>query len=113
GAGLLVALAGCEAKQRQGDLVAGKQMFVAKCGVCHVLNRAGTKGITGPNLDEAFKQSIKDGIGRSTVRGVVEKQILYQNIKSLMFQLSKAGKIPTDQRQADNIAAYVTYAAAT
>jgi plastocyanin len=112
GAGLLFLLGGCEARQRHGDLVAGKQMFVAKCGVCHVLNRAGTKGVTGPNLDEAFQQSIKDGLGRSTIRGVVEKQILYPNIKSLMYQQAKAGRIPNDKRKAEDIAAYVAFAAA-
>jgi plastocyanin len=112
GAGLLVVLAGCEAKQRPGDLVAGKQMFVAKCGVCHVLNRAGTKGVTGPNLDAAFQQSIRDGFKRSTIRGVVDKQIRYPNRTSLMFQQLKAGRIPSDQRKAEDIAAYVAFAVA-
>jgi plastocyanin len=112
GAGLLAVLGGCDAKQRHGDLVAGKQMFVAKCGVCHVLNRAGTKGVTGPNLDAAFRQSIKDGLGRSTIRGVVQKQILFPNLKSLMYQQLKAGRIPNDERKAEDIAAYVAYAAA-
>jgi plastocyanin len=112
GAGLLVLLGGCEAKQRHGDLVAGKQMFVAKCGVCHVLNRAGTKGVTGPNLDAAFRQSIKDGFKRSTIRGVVKGQILHPNRTSLMFQQLKAGRIPSDERKADDIAAYVGFAAA-
>ena len=112
GAALLVVLGGCDAKQRHGDLVTGKQMFVAKCGVCHVLNRAGTKGTTGPNLDEAFQQSIRDGFGRSTIRGVVKQQILYPNIKSLMYQQQKAGKIPSNERQAENIAAYVAFVAA-
>lgn len=109
---MLLVLGGCEAKRRHGDLVEGKQLFVAKCGVCHVLNRAGTKGITGPNLDEAFQQSIRDGFARSTIRGVVKEQILYPNIKSLMYQQQKAGKIPSDTRQAENIAAYVAFVAA-
>jgi plastocyanin len=112
GAALLVVLAGCEAKQRHGDLVAGKQMFVAKCGVCHVLSRAGTKGVTGPSLDAAFQQAIRDGFPRSTIRGVVDKQIRFPNIKSLMYQQLKAGKIPSDQRKAEDIAAYVAFAAA-
>jgi plastocyanin len=59
------------------DLVAGKQQFVAKCGSCHVLNRAGTKGTAGPDLDQAFQQSLKDGIPRSGIRGVIHEQILY------------------------------------
>jgi len=104
---LIVLLAGCELKQRHGDLVAGKQQFVAKCGVCHVLGRAKTAGVTGPNLDEAFQQSVRDGLGRSSIRGVVEKQILFPNRKSLMAQYSRLGKIPRDRRVAENIAAYV------
>ena len=31
-------------RQSNADLVAGKQLFVAKCGSCHTLARAGTKG---------------------------------------------------------------------
>jgi mono/diheme cytochrome c family protein len=36
-----------------GDAAAGKDVFVAQCGVCHVLDDAGTTGAVGPNLDEA------------------------------------------------------------
>jgi plastocyanin len=107
GAVLVVTLAGCELKQPHGDLVAGKQQFVAKCGVCHVLNRAQTAGVTGPNLDEAFQQDIRDGFKRSTIRGVVRNQVLYPNRTSLMAQYIRQGKIPHDRRTADNIAAYV------
>ena len=57
------------------DLISGKTAFVAKCGSCHVLERAGTKGIQGPNLDQAFARSVKDGMKRSTVEGVVLRQI--------------------------------------
>jgi mono/diheme cytochrome c family protein len=35
-----------------GDPVAGKAIFVPKCGICHVLSDAGTSGSIGPNLDE-------------------------------------------------------------
>jgi plastocyanin len=57
------------------NLIAGKTAFVSKCGSCHTLNRAGTKGIQGPNLDEAFTRSLQDGMKRSTVEGVVLRQI--------------------------------------
>ena len=60
---------------RDADLIAGKKVFVQKCGACHVLNRAQTKGSQGPNLDDAFRQSLKDGFGRDTVHGVVFDQI--------------------------------------
>src|SRR3954449_6538707 len=76
--GIAVA-AGCgqEALRPNDNLVNGKQLFVAKCGSCHTLARAGTKGTVGPNLDAAFSQSLRDGMGRSTVRGVVVHQILF------------------------------------
>jgi plastocyanin len=64
----------------QGDNVAnGKQLFVSKCGACHVLGRAGTKGVTGPNLDMAFARARKDGFGQSTFKGIVHRQILQPN----------------------------------
>ena len=50
-----------------------------KCGACHVLERAGATGMTGPNLDAAFRQSRKDGLGESTFEGVVEGQIPHPN----------------------------------
>ena len=111
-AAALMGLAGCEAKQREGDLVAGKQQFVKQCGACHVLRRANTTGVTGPNLDEAFQQSIRDGFKRSTIRGVTEDQILNPRFGSIMWQQLRQGKITDDHRVAENIAAYVAAAAA-
>jgi plastocyanin len=107
GAVVVAALAGCDVKQGNEDLVAGKQQFVAKCGSCHVLQRAGTSGTTGPNLDAAFQQSVKDGFKRSTFQGQIYSQIRFPNRKSLMGALSRSGKIPHDSRDASNIAAYV------
>jgi plastocyanin len=72
-----VGFAGCETKTEGANLVAGKQAFVAKCGVCHTLTRAGTKGNVGPNLDAAFQQAIKDGFKRDSILGMVQHQILY------------------------------------
>jgi plastocyanin len=66
------------------NLIAGKRAFVAKCGSCHTLARAGTKGIVGPNLDEAFRASIAEGLERGTVRGVVEGQIQLPNPEGAM-----------------------------
>jgi plastocyanin len=77
GLSLTAALTACgtDSVPDDADLIAGKKAFVAKCGSCHVLNRAGTKGTQGPNLDEAFRRSFQDGLGRDTVRGVVYEQI--------------------------------------
>jgi plastocyanin len=65
-------LAGCGSAQDDPNLIAGKQAFVERCGACHVLGRAGTKGVQGPNLDEAFHQALSEGMGRDGVAGVVE-----------------------------------------
>jgi uncharacterized cupredoxin-like copper-binding protein len=72
-ASAVVALAGCGGDKP--DKANGKQLFTQRCGSCHVLADAGTKGTIGPNLDDAFKQAVADGLGRSTIEGVVEKQI--------------------------------------
>ena len=71
------ALSGCGLSGGDTNVVAGKTAFVAKCGSCHVLKRAGTTGVTGPNLDEAFQRARRDGFGQSTFEGVVHSQILY------------------------------------
>ena len=60
-----------------GDRVRGKELFVEKCGSCHVLADAGTPGTVGPNLDDAFVQSREDGIGDTTVQSIVRGQIAY------------------------------------
>lgn len=107
-AAALLALAGCgtDVKGSPADVVRGKQLFVGKCGACHTLARAGTKGTVGPNLDDAFAQSLQEGFRRSVVRGVVREQILYPNRDGKM-----PGKIYTGQN-ADDVAAYVALVAA-
>jgi len=73
--GVAAALSGCGVTNPGENVVNGKQQFVAKCGSCHVLSRAGTKGITGPNLDMAFARARQDGFGESTFEGIVHRQI--------------------------------------
>jgi plastocyanin len=98
--------AGCGGNSSDdSDVVAGKQLFVKKCGSCHTLNRAGTKGTTGPNLDQAFQRAEKDGFGETAIRGVVKKQIEYPNRSPELGGLMPA-KLVTGQ-DADNVAAYV------
>jgi plastocyanin len=82
------------------DEANGKQLFTQKCGACHVLANAGTKGVQGPNLDLAFKQSIADGLGRSTIKGVVQKQIEFPQGGVMPSQLVKGD-------DAEAVAAYV------
>jgi len=87
--GVLVATAlstaGCSVKGADNaNLISGKKAFVAKCGSCHTLARANTKGIVGPNLDEAFRASLAEGLERDSVRGVVEGQIRLPNPEGAM-----------------------------
>jgi len=102
----LTILSGCQVKSGQADLVNGKQLFVQRCGACHVLGRAETKGNAGPNLDQAFQAALGDGFGRGTVRGVVQEQILYPSIGSQM-----PAKLVVGQ-DAEDVAAYVARVAA-
>jgi plastocyanin len=116
-AALLVGVSGCQLKSSGENLVAGKQAFVAKCGSCHALKRAGTTGVTGPNLDEAFQRARGEGFGQSTFKGVVERQILHpartaQTDPATGKQLpAMPGGIYTGEVAAD-VAAYVASAVA-
>ena len=102
-AALVLATAGCSVKGAENaNLIAGKQAFVAKCGSCHTLARASTKGIVGPNLDEAFRRSLAEGLRRGTVRGVVEGQVHNPNPEGAMGKDLVSGATLTD------IAAYVS-----
>ena len=97
-AALLVGASGCELKDDGDNLVAGKKAFVAKCGSCHVLKRAGTKGVTGPNLDEAFQRARQDGFGQSTFEGIVTAR---SSSPTRTAQIDPAtGKPPRDAGQA-------------
>ena len=70
-------LAGCSANSSSSstDLVSGKKLFISKCGSCHTLARAGTKGTVGPNLDHAFANSVDEGFGETAIRGMVRQMI--------------------------------------
>jgi mono/diheme cytochrome c family protein len=112
--GLLAAgLSACESDNvaKDADLIAGKKAFAQKCGSCHVLARADAKGAQGPNLDESFRQSLRDGFGRDTIHGVV------------MNQIEHPAKVPRDSpaympadlvtgKAASDVAAYVAAVAA-
>ena len=73
-AGLLLTACG---RSEEPDLVNGKTLFAGegRCGSCHILARAGTKGTQGPSLDESFGPARDDGLGEATIAGVVEDQI--------------------------------------
>lgn len=103
-----IAAAGCSdsGSQESADLVNGKQLFVEKCGSCHTMGRAGTKGLTGPNLDEAFAVARAEGWGDDSIRGAVHGQILYPG-----RGLGMPAELVTGE-DAQDVAAYVASAAA-
>jgi plastocyanin len=75
-------LGGCSLTDSGTNVVNGKEQFVAKCGSCHTLARAGTTGVTGPNLDESFTRARQDGFGEDTFEGIVHRQILHPAIRA-------------------------------
>jgi plastocyanin len=108
---LVVALAlgasGCSVKSASNpNVIVGKQAFVAKCGSCHTLARANTKGIIGPNLDEAFRAGLSEGLQRNAVRGIVEAQIRIPNPEGAMPKDLVKGATAKD------VSAYVAQAVA-
>ena len=99
---VVVSLAACG--REEADLSNGKAQFVQKCGSCHVLDRAGTQGQTGPDLDDAFRAALRSGMDRETVQGVVRDQIANVRRGSAMPEDLVTGP------DARDVAAYVAYA---
>jgi cbb3-type cytochrome c oxidase subunit III len=94
-----------------GDTTRGKELFKEKCAQCHTLADAGTRGVIGPNLDDAFRQSRTDGLGDHTIQGVVRNQISY----AVEDPPTGAPGMPRDLvtgEDADSVALYVASVAA-
>ena len=110
-------LSGCQLRDSGPNLVNGKTLFTQECARCHTLARANATGVVGPNLDVAFAQSRKDGLGESTFEGIVRQWILHPNINPQVDP--KTGKrtalMPAkifEGKDASDVAAYVASAAA-
>jgi len=106
---LSIAVSGC-GNDSKTDLANGKTLFIEKCGGCHKLARANTVGTIGPDLDDAFRQSVKDGMG-DTIQGVVEGQIKYPSQKLYPSSLVMPADLVTGMDVKD-VAAYVSAAVA-
>jgi cbb3-type cytochrome c oxidase subunit III len=72
---LLAAGCGTGGISKAGDTDKGKDLFLAKCAGCHTLADAGSHGNQGPNLDDAFSSSRKQGFKQVTIEQVVRDQI--------------------------------------
>ena len=69
---------GCtgSATSREGaDINEGKQLFSEKCGACHTMADAGTRGDLGPNLDNAFGYPREQKFAESTFYEVTLDQM--------------------------------------
>jgi mono/diheme cytochrome c family protein len=96
---LLAAGCGTGGISKGGDAAQGGQLFVQKCGSCHTLAAAQTKGAVGPNLDDAFASDRGQGYKDSTIQQVVRDQIEIAG-----------GRMPANLvtgTNADSVAAYV------
>ena len=114
-AALVAALAatGCGATglPETGDTGRGKELFLQKCGSCHVLADAGTKGRIGPDLDDAFRQARADGLGEGTIESVVRGQIAYPVEEPPTGSTGMPADLVTGE-DADSVALYVASVAA-
>ncbi|MEX2212408.1 MAG: c-type cytochrome [Gaiellaceae bacterium] len=75
-----VLAAGCgsaAAGEEAGGQYDGQELFAERCGSCHVLADAGTAGVIGPNLDQAFDDVRAEGFDETTIRDLVRGQIEY------------------------------------
>jgi mono/diheme cytochrome c family protein len=92
-----------------GNASAGRKIFVAegRCGSCHTLKDAQSRGTVGPNLDAAFAQDKANGFKLSGIENVVRDQIKYPTKGSGMPANLVKGQ------QADDVAAYVALCAAS
>ena len=89
-----------------GDTTRGKQLFKQKCGQCHMLADAGTAGVIGPNLDDAFRQARADGLGERTIQSVIRGQISYPVEEPSTGSTGMPKDIVTGD-DAESVAAYV------
>lgn len=100
---LAVTAAGCG--NDDPDMANGKDLFVERCASCHTLARADATGVTGPNLDEAFGPARRQGLGQTTVEGVVLDQI-----SNVLANSAMPADLVTGQ-DANDVAAYVALVA--
>jgi mono/diheme cytochrome c family protein len=109
---LIVALAsgcGTGGPAEGGNATAGKKLFQTegRCGSCHTMRDAGSRGTVGPNLDAAFRAPKREEFKLSTIQNVVLDQIRYPTNGSGM-----PANLVTGQ-DADDVSAYVALCAAS
>jgi cytochrome c2 len=109
---LVVAVAsacGTGGPAKGGDANRGRKLFVgeARCGSCHTLRAAPSRGTVGPNLDDAFSADKEDNFKLSSIQNVVLDQIRYPTTGSGMPANLVEGA------DADDVSAFVALCAAS
>ena len=66
---------GIASSAQRPDTQNGQTLFTSNCGGCHTLSAAGTTGTIGPNLDNAYAASVKEGFSQSSIENAVLDQI--------------------------------------
>ncbi len=103
-AALLAAASGCGTTD--SDPQRGRTLFKQKCGTCHTMAQAGTTGLQGPNLDDAFAAAREEGNDSDTIEGVVKAQVEFPRPNNGNTAVSMPAEIVTGQ-DLDDVAAYV------
>ena len=88
------------------DTARGRALFVQKCGACHTMAEAGTSGVQGPNLDDAFAAARAAGEGGDTIEDVVKAQVEYPRPSNDNPAVSMPADIVSGQ-DLEDVAAYV------
>jgi len=110
-AAVLLAASGCASGtggvvSGNPDETHGKQLFVEKCAACHTLAEANAQGKIGPNLDFAFRPSLRQGFKKSTIEQVVADQIKFPGNYGKANPVTMPKNIVTGS-DVDDVAAYV------
>ena len=100
-----------------GDTARGEALFKEKCGGCHTLAAAGTAGVIGPNLDDAFASDRAQGFDESSIQQVVAGQIREPSLTGRVDEngqpITSTGSpaMPADIVAGDDVDAVAAYVA--
>lgn len=99
-----------------GDTARGEELFKQQCGSCHTLAAAGTRGVIGPNLDDAFASDRAQGFEQSSIQQVVAGQIQYPvegrvNDQGQLVTSTGSPAMPANLVTGDDVDAVAAYVA--
>ena len=105
-AAVAIALAAGGCGTSSADTQRGRQLFINKCGSCHMLAQAATTGVQGRDLDAAFAAARAAGQDSDTIEGVVKAQIEFPRPSTNNPNISMPRNLVEGQDR-DDVAAYV------